>query len=1745
MKTEFSTSSLTSQIKYRVSQIICIFAAGSALAATEQWQGVPGASATTNWTDAANWTAPQQTYYNQVQFTGVGANNNLDFSVNNVLDAATGVAQMPIWELDYVPTNGNYTTLINPGTTLTLGAGWGSLYVGADALHNSSPAPADAFETITITGPGAAMSIGGNMYIGQGSTTPGDNHNVTLDLSGLDNFTISGSQILVASGGLQRGNGTLYLAKTNNLSLGNNFQVSNQNLSNSLPCAVYLGQQNTITLGSGDLTVAGTGTTTAGAWMKFNPAFIGGPVPTANFYGSQGSGRIANFTICNANGGAYVPGYGLGDFTGGNVSMMVDTMRLGLAGPAGINALGVLTLDAGTVDVNYATVGNQGSSSGGSGVGIINLNSNSVAGLGATLKVNNTLTLAAVTGTLTPGSAGTININGGALVANNIVNGGGTASINLANGGLTLSGTAGTVAAPVSTLTATNSVLNLALMPASNSIVATTLTTGGTTNIITIVSAPPIASYPVQIPLIKYSGSIGGSGFNFGLGTLPPLYAGQLVNNSANSTVDLLLTAGSSTLTWTGSNSGDWDMLTANWTSGGPAVYGDGDYVQFYDGANNNTVNMTTAVSPAGTIVSNSSPAYTFTGSGSIGGSGSLLKQGSGTLVIDNTGNNVFTGGVTISGGTVQVGNNDMAGNLPAGAITDNGSLTFARSDSLTINNNISGTGSVQQAGAGSILTLSGANTFTGNVLITNGSTLKVGSSSALGTGGGSVIVANGSTLDINGNYGTKSVVVSGSGVDGNGAITDSGGAVYGYTSSLTLAGDTTLGFPNRWDLSSATLGTGGNAYNLTLNGSGYFQWNNVTLDTALANINLTAGTWGVVGSTSFGNPGSTLTLSLGATLIFYNPNVYMNKQVDFQSGATISVGGGDHIMNGAMTLEAGYCSFNIGGGTSLTLSNVLSGSGTIYLNGGNGILVLGGNSPSYSGDVALYTGSVILNGNIGGTITSQSATIVAGSGAASGLVDVSGTLLPGKASVAGTFHAQGGLTLEGGATVTSDLSASTGGNNDLVEVTGDLTVNNNDIAINPVGGQLANGTYTLFTYTGNLNGSFGTVATTFTTAYSLVLTNVSSTSPKKIQLIVTGNSTSSLLVWNNAGGNGEWDVQTSANWSNVTTHAASDQFHFLDSVVFDDSILSATIPATNVVISSGQIVVPSAITNNSTLNYTLSGAGKISGAGSLVKSGSGTLGLNVAGDFTGTATVSGGTLQTLGSNTLSAVASVNVANTGTLDFAGSYMTGNKPVTVSGSGSGGKGALFNSGGGVYGNLITVTLAGDAVFGASSRWDLATGSQISGAHNLTIDWSAGAGYGEWNSVSIGTNVAGITLTNGNIGMKSMDTAFQNSATVFTVSPNNEMVFWNGGFNGSLNLLSGSQLTIYSSPTGWTFNGSTITFENGARLLTYGNSGNEPINSAITLNGIAHIRLGDHNLLLTNTVSGPGGFLMEYWNHQMILSASNTYTGPTIINQGGNSLSVALTGSGSISHSSLIFFGGGDPASTRMDVSGRSDLTFTLADGQTLAGVGAVNGKLTVSPGATLAPAGTNITLGITAGANATGTISASSDIALNGITTLKLNGSGVNDQIKSATSIAYGGTLNLVNISGSPLAVGNSFEVFNAPGYSGSFTNIAPATPGAGLAWDLSQLNIGFVNVVTAGGSGPVVNSPQIVGGNLILSGTGGAANSTYHVLTTTNLTTPLVSWDVLTNGTFDASGNFSSTNAVGTANQQFYIIKQP
>ena len=1757
MKLESQIAKLITRARAATVLALSALAAYSGSAATEQWIGVPGTSATINWSDANNWSSPQQTYYNEVQFLGTGASATSAFTVNNILDNTGGVSQMPIWQLDLVPTNANYTTLIDPGVTLTLGAGNGNVYVGADALNTASPAPANAVETLTFEGPGGAFSMNGTLHINQGSVSAGDTHNVTLDLSGLDTFSATGPEILVASGSAHRSHGTFYLAKTNQISLGTDFQLCNQSYSNSVPCAVYLGLVNNIAVGTGNLIVGGTGNTLAGAWMKFNPAFTGGanPVPTAYFNSNTGSGRVSNFWICNGNGAPNLPGYALCDFSGGNVTMMVDTMQLGQAGTA--SAQGVLTLDNGLVNANNATIGNQEVGGGGTGIGIVNLNTNSTTATAATLQVNKTLTLAATTGAVTPGTAGTININGGTLVATTIANGGGDAAINLANGTLSVNGLAGTAAAPITSLAATNSIFNLKVITGSNSVVTTSLTTGGAGNVINISSAPPFASYPVTITLIKYSGSIAGAGFNFTLGTLPSLYAGHL-NNSGTS-VDLVLTAGSGTLTWVGNLNGNWDTTTANWLSGSSAVYANGEFVQFLDGADTGTVNLTTALSPSSIIVSNSALNYTFDGSGSLGGSSSLVKNGTGTLVLDNTGANNFSGGVTISSGTLQVGNNDSAGSLPPGNITDNGTLTFANSGTVTETNNISGSGSFDQAGAGGTLVLSGGNSFTGNVVVTNGSTLQMGSGSALGSTGGSVIVANGSTFDFNGYSSTKPIVVSGSGVGGNGALTDSGGAIYSPALAITLTSDTTFDYPNRWDFATgSTLSTGGHAYNLTLVSAGYFQWNAITTDPALGNINLVSGTLGLAGFTTFGNPNSTFTLSSGSSLVFYgSPYSVVNKQVDFQSGATINSYYGNNIING-MILEAGYCQVDISGGSSLTITNTLTGSGVFYENGGTGAAILTGHSPSFTGGVSLYTGSLELDGTIGSGITAQSGTTVSGIGTANGLVDIAGALQAGDATVTGTFTVGGGLTLESGATLTEGLSPTVSGNNDLVAVTGDVNANGNNIIVSLTGGTLQTGTYPLITYTGNLNGSFAGVQTVTPSAYTLALVNITTTTPKQIAVTVTGNA--APLLWNNAGNNGEWDF-TSLNWSNLATHAES-AFVNADVAVFDDSIIGSATAGTNIDIGSGQIVSPAVITNNSTASYTFSGAGQISGATSIIKKGSGTLTINTVNNFNGNTTIAGGALQI---NNVSALGSVTgtvyVTNGATLlvNLTGGYPSGDmgfgaKPFVISGAGAGGNGAIQVIGNPIYNDSSTfgfgrsVTLAGNATMGGTARWDWgfpglpATLSTGGSNYNFT---AIQAGYAQWSDVNIDPNLGNFDFystasSQQTWAVSAMGASLGNPTNVLTLHSNVLMDISHGdttiGDNGYAKVIhimptaglqfqpNGGAGDYRLSPTLIMENNSSMNFYNG----NGGTGSGTILLQPVTLNGLVHLQIGDSTVTFSNVISGPGGFYWDNYNNTVAFAATNTYAGITDLRSGRT---LALVRNGSISSSTNIMLSG-----ATVDVSQRVDQTLTLASGQTLQGNGSITGNLTVGAGAAVSPGG----------AGAIGTLSVSGAVVLSGNTMMEVNQTaGTQDQITSSGNIAYAGTLNVANLAGT-LAAGQSFALFNGATYSGSFASIVPATPGPGLTWDTSSLASNGTLKIAGAAALPTIGHITLSGGNVILSGTYSAgAGDTYHVLGTTNLALPLGSWTVLTNGTFGVGGSFSVTNAIGGAAQEFYIIKTP
>ncbi|MEJ8850863.1 autotransporter-associated beta strand repeat-containing protein [Variovorax rhizosphaerae] len=184
---------------------------------------------------------------------------------------------------------------------------------------------------------------------------------------------------------------------------------------------------------------------------------------------------------------------------------------------------------------------------------------------------------------------------------------------------------------------------------------------------------------------------------------------------------------------------------------------------------------------PGGRIDTNG---HSATFAQTIGGNGGLTKLGGGTLVL--AGNNAYEGGTTISAGTLQIGNGGTTGSVGAGDVTNNGVLAFNRSDTSVVTNAISGTGSLQQIGAGTTA-LTSANTYSGGTTISSG-TLQLGNGGATGSITGNVAVDNG-TLAFN----RSDSYTFGGIISGSGGVSQAGTGTTVLSAANTYSGATTV----------------------------------------------------------------------------------------------------------------------------------------------------------------------------------------------------------------------------------------------------------------------------------------------------------------------------------------------------------------------------------------------------------------------------------------------------------------------------------------------------------------------------------------------------------------------------------------------------------------------------------------------------------------------------------------------------------------------------------------------------------------------------------------------------------------------------------------------------------------------------------------------------------------------------------------------------------------------------------------
>lgn len=430
-------------------------------------------------------------------------------------------------------------------------------------------------------------------------------------------------------------------------------------------------------------------------------------------------------------------------------------------------------------------------------------------------------------------------------------------------------------------------------------------------------------------------------------------------------------------LTWVGGNNNNaWDVgvgATLNWADLlGPTWFTDGDFVTFDDtGSNSPPVNVVGTVAPGSVTFANSTGHdYTLTGQ-TIAVAGDMNLNGSGNVTVSNAALSV-TGLLGINSGVLI--------------------LNPAAGSDFTLAGNLSGAGTLRKEGVGTAILGGDNSAFAGPIVIAAG-TLKANGNTGLGAGGTEatgVTVLDGATLDVLPTNGasTEVVTMSGTGVDGKGALVATAGTdAISRVNQVILTGDTRI----------AAIALNGKASNLVVGGeAGAFQGNghnlHVFVDTAsqvdLQNVGETDIHNVVIsgdkrplylaGDSTLGPDSGTVTLA-NARLGFYGPTsteappstiTFTKPIVVDPVGGCIEVYPGSKAIDSPITMDGNfetttYCIANNSTAT-ITLNGKLTGPG------GLAVHLYASTTTSRLGMVALtandndYTGPTTIGGGGG-----------------------------------------------------------------------------------------------------------------------------------------------------------------------------------------------------------------------------------------------------------------------------------------------------------------------------------------------------------------------------------------------------------------------------------------------------------------------------------------------------------------------------------------------------------------------------------------------------------------------------------------------------------------------------------------------------------------------------------------------------------------------------------------------------------
>ncbi|EED5670679.1 autotransporter outer membrane beta-barrel domain-containing protein [Salmonella enterica subsp. enterica serovar Derby] len=999
-----------------------------------------------------------------------------------------------------------------------------------------------------------------------------------------------------------------------------------------------------------------------------------------------------------------------------------------------------------------------------------------------------------------------------------------------------------------------------------------------------------------------------------------------------------------------------------------------------------------------------------------ISGSGQVVKSGDKTLTL--SGANSYTGGTTISGGTLVASNVEALG---SGDVTDNATLELNTSGDFA--NNIGGTGSVVKSGD-KTLTLSGANSYTGGTIISGG-TLVATNVDALGTGD----VIDNATLELNtgGDFDNA--------ISGSGQVVKSGDDTLALSGANSYSGATTISGGTLIAANVNALGTGAidNRASLLLDASGQFTVTDLTTESG-GNTEIGAGST-LQATTLTQKSDSTLTINLDSNTA--DPVIHAASQVSL--AGTLDITGVGDVLDSApastddldtftliasdKTIAGDFEKLTVAGMDAdladfITVDGRIDDTGkqyelttalTWYADRDDAVTDAHGTFNLTNADGSFAVNTVLEN--VDATLDPASAT---GWDGTSLIKQGAGTLI---LNAENTYT--GGTTISGGTLVATNVDALGSG-----DVTDDATLELNtggtfDNAISGSGQVVKSGDETL-TLSGTNTYSGGTLISGGT----LVASNV--------EALGTGDVTDNATLEMNTGGDfinnigGTGRVEKSGD--DALTLSGSNTYTG-GTTINDGTLIATSVDA----LGSGDV------TDNAVLELNTGGDfdNAISGSGQVVKSGDETLTLSGTNSYTDGTLISGGTLV---ATNLEALGTGDVTNNATLELntGGDFInniggtgrvekSGDETLTLSGSNTYTGGTLISGGTLVATNveaLGTGDVTDNAVLELNTGGDFinnigGTGRvEKSGDDTLTLSGS--------NSYTGGTLISGGTLVATNVDALGSGDVTDNATLELNTG---------GTFD---NAISGSGQVVKSGDETLTLSGANS--YTGGTLISSGTLVANDVNALgtgdVTDNAVLELNTGGD---FDNAISGSGQ-VVKSGDETLTLSGANSYTGGTLISGGTLvATSVEALGSGDVTDNAVLELNTGGTFDNAISGSGQvvksGDKTLTLSGANSYTGGTTISGGTLVASNVEalgsgdidnyaslqLNASGQFVTANLTTHDNATTAIGAGSALRANTLTqeansTLAVHLTDSNSgAIVTADRANLGGTLDITGI----------------------------------------------------------------------------------------------------------------------------------